>query len=40
MNTTQATGKIDPTIRPIQGQTEPDPNGDAPPDPDPGPPKG
>lgn len=39
MNTTQVTSE-DPTTRPIQGQTEPDPNGDIPPNPDTGPPKG
>ncbi len=40
MNMTHVTSETDPTTRPIQGQTEPDPNGDAPGDPDPGPPKG
>jgi len=38
MNTTQTTGKIDPTTTPYDDPT--DPNGDAPPDTDPGPTKG
>lgn len=40
MNMTQATSENDPATMPIQGQTEPDPNGDTPPNPDTGPPKG
>jgi hypothetical protein len=40
MNTTHVTSETDLTLKPIQGTVDPDPNGDAPPDPDPGPPKG
>jgi hypothetical protein len=40
MNTTQFSSENDPVTVPLQGTTEPDPNGDTPPNPDPGPPKG